>query len=257
MGTLRFFDTHAHYDDKQFNSDRDALLPALHESGVALVVNPGIDARSSKRILKYAERYPFLYAAVGFHPHEAKMATDADYEAIAQMAGHDKCVAIGEIGLDYHYDFSPKEAQKRVFRAQLALAKTLDMPVIIHDREAHEDCLEIIMDYPGLRGVYHCFSGSLEHAKRILALGWMISFTGVITFKNARKFPEIIGAIPPDRIMIETDAPYMAPEPHRGHRNDSGYLVHVAEKIAEIYGCSAEEVAELTYQNGKRFFGID
>ncbi len=251
-----YFDTHAHYDDEAFDIDRNALLCALPEQGVTLVVDPATDGESSEAILRMAETHPHIYAAVGWHPHEADSFDESAPESIRAWAKHPKVRAIGEIGLDYHYDFSPRDRQKEVFRRQLELAKELSLPVIVHDREAHADTLEIIRAVPGLRGVFHCYSGSPEMAREIISMGWYLSFTGAITFKNARKALETIAETPMERIMIETDSPYLTPVPHRGKRNDSTYLPYVAAVIAEIKGITAEEVARITLENGKRFFGI-
>lgn len=252
------FDTHAHYDSRQFNADRDEVLSGLKERGVSLVVNPGCDIPTSRMAVELAERYPFVYAAVGFHPEELEGAELTDLEVIRQLAAHEKVVAIGEIGLDYYWvkDETGRRKEQEFFRAQMALAEELDLPVIVHDREAHGDTLAIVKEFPHVRGVFHCYSGSVEMARELVDMGWMISFTGVLTYHNARKSVEAAQAIPMDRLMIETDAPYMAPVPHRGKRNDSGYVLHTCEKLAEIKGLSLEECAKITLENGCRFFGI-
>lgn len=252
------FDTHAHYDSRQFNEDRDEVLSGLKERGVSLVVNPGCDIPTSRMAVELAERYPFVYAAVGFHPEELEGAELTDLEVIRQLAAHKKVVAIGEIGLDYYWvkDEAGRRKEQEFFRAQMALAEELDLPVIVHDREAHGDTLAIVKEFPHVRGVFHCYSGSVEMARELVDMGWMISFTGVLTYHNARKSVEAAQAIPMDRLMIETDAPYMAPVPHRGKRNDSGYVLHTCEKLAEIKGLSLEECAKITLENGCRFFGI-
>ena len=251
------FDTHAHYDAQQFDPDRDAVLSALPSRGVSLVVNPGCDMPSSRTALSLAEKYPFLYAAVGYHPENCAPYRQEELDQLRRMARHPKVVAIGEIGLDYYWEENPpRELQQRVFRDQLALAEELDLPVIVHDREAHGDSLAIVKEFPRVRGVFHCFSGSVEMARELVKLGWMLSFTGVLTYKNARKAVEAAQAIPLDRLMIETDSPYMAPVPHRGERNDSGYVLHICEKLAQIKGISTEECARITLENGKRFFRI-
>lgn len=252
------FDTHAHYDSRQFNADRDEVLSGLKERGVSLVVNPGCDIPTSRMAVELAERYPFVYAAVGFHPEELEGAELTDLEVIRQLAAHEKVVAIGEIGLDYYWvkDEAGRRKEQEFFRAQMALAEELDLPVIVHDREAHGDTLAIVKEFPHVRGVFHCYSGSVEMARELVDMGWMISFTGVLTYHNARKSVEAAQAIPMDRLMIETDAPYMAPVPHRGKRNDSGYVLHTCEKLAEIKGLSLEECAKITLENGCRFFGI-
>ena len=252
-----YFDTHAHYDAEQFDADRDRVLSALPAAGVELAVDPGCDLTSSRAALALAERYPFLYAAVGYHPENCAPYREEDLDQIRDMARHPKCVAIGEIGLDYYWAENPPRAlQQRVFRDQLALAAELALPVIVHDREAHGDSLEIVREFPEVRGVFHCFSGSAEMAKELVGLGWMISFTGVLTYKNARKALEAAAPGPLDRLMIETDSPYMAPVPCRGQRNDSRNLVYICEKLAELKGVSPEECARITLKNGKRFFHI-
>lgn len=251
------FDTHAHYDAEQFDPDRDQVLEALPSRGVSLVVDPGCDIPSSRAALALAEKYPFLYAAVGYHPESCAPYRPEELDILRDMARHPKVVAIGEIGLDYYWEENPpKELQQQVFRRQMALAEELDLPVIVHDREAHADALAMVREFPRVRGVFHCFSGSAEMARELVKLGWMVSFTGVLTYKNARKALEAAEAVPLDRLMIETDSPYMAPVPHRGKRNDSGYLIHICEKLAEIKGISPEECARITLENGKRFFHI-
>ena len=251
-----YFDTHAHYCDKQFNEDRDTLLESMTDGGVSLILNAGSSLRSSKLSLELADKYSFIYASVGVHPHDSKSMTDETVTELEKMLSHPKAVAVGEIGLDYHYDFSPRDVQKARFREQLELARHLSKPVIIHEREALQDTLELVREFSDLTGVFHCFSGSWETAKIILDLGWYISFTGIITFKNARRALEVVEKMPADRIMLETDCPYMAPEPNRGRRNSSLYLPYIAEKVAEVRGLAVEKVAELTTENGKRFFRI-
>jgi len=253
---MKYFDTHAHYHDERFNEDADEVLSSLPQKGIALCVGPGSDVGSSRTEISLAERYDFLYAAAGIHPHEASHANEQSFYEIEQLLRHEKVVAVGEIGLDYHYDFSPREVQKAVFRRQLELARKTGLPVIVHDREAHADCLEIVREFPDVMGVYHCYSGSWEHAKLILKQGWYISFTGSITFRNAWRVHETVARMPADRIMIETDAPYMTPVPFRGKRNDSSYVSLVCDKVAELRGISSEEAAEITLDNGRRFFRI-
>lgn len=252
------FDTHAHYDSRQFDADRDTVLSSLPEQGVDLVVNPGCDLPSSRKAVELAERWPFLYAAVGVHPEDCGgWQGEADLSALRELTGRPKVVAIGEIGLDYYWpENPPKELQKEVFRAQLALAEELDLPVIVHDREAHGDCLAIVREFPHVRGVFHCFAGSAEMARELVDLGWMISFTGVLTYKNARKAVEAAQAVPLDRLMIETDSPYLAPVPHRKERNHSGNVIYICQRLAEIKGISLEECARITLENGRKFYHI-
>ena len=251
------FDTHAHYYAEQFAPDRDEVLSALPAANVGLVLCPGCDLESSCQSIALAEQYPFLYAAAGVHPEDALGLPDDWLDQVEAMTHHPKVKAVGEIGLDYYWQEVPRDLQKEVFRAQLALAQRLDMPVIVHDREAHGDSLAIVKEFPGVRGVFHCYSGSVEDAKTLIKLGWHLSFTGTITFKNARKAPEVIAAVPLDRIMVETDAPYMAPTPYRGKRCDSRYVYRMAETIAQIKGLTTQEVEEATTENGKRLFGIE
>ena len=254
---MPIFDTHAHYDSSAFNPDREAVLAALPEAGVALVVDPGCDLPTSRAALALAEQFPHVYAAVGIHPEDCAGYTDADLDALRQLCRHDKAVAIGEIGLDYYWaENPPREFQQQVFRRQLELALELDMPVIIHDREAHGDSLAIVKEYPGLRGVFHCFSGSPEMAAELLKRGWYLGFDGPITYKNAKRAPEVAAITPLDRILVETDSPYMTPVPFRGKRNDSRYLPYVLEKLAEWKGVTTEEMTDITFANGKRLFGI-
>ena len=216
------FDTHAHYDDDWFDEDRDALLAGMPEKGVGLIVNPGCTLASSRAALALAEQFPHVYAAVGIHPENCHDFVPQHIDVLRDLAGHPKVVAIGEIGLDYYWPENPsRELQQQVLRAQLTLAQELALPVINHDREAHADSLSIVREFPGLRGVFHCYSGSVEDARTLVKMGWMLSFNGAATFKNARKAPEVIAGVPLERLMIETDAPYLAPVPHRGKRNAS------------------------------------
>ncbi len=255
-GETMIFDTHAHYDSGSFNADREELLTQVHAAGVGLIVDPGCDERSSRLALELAQRFDFVYAAVGYHPSDLDKYSPEGWEQILELARHPKCVAIGEIGLDYYWDQSYKDLQKEVFRRQIELALALDKPVIVHDREAHADSLEIVKDYPGLRGVFHCFSGSPEMAAELLKRGWYLGFDGPITYKNARKALEVLEICPEDRILIETDSPYLSPVPMRGKRNDSRNLRYVIETIARIRGLSEEQVEAITWENGKRLFGI-
>lgn len=251
------FDTHAHYDDHRFDDDRDELLSSMPNLGVSLIMNPGCDAESSKAAVALSEKYPFMYAAIGTHPHEAEAATDEDLDLYRKLSKHPKVKAIGEIGLDYYYDMSPRDIQKVWLDKQLTLAKELSLPVIIHEREAAADVFSAIKAHsPKVRGVYHCYSGSYEMAREIMKLGYYISFTGSITFANAHKLREVVKKVPLERIMIETDSPYLTPAPHRGKRNDSGYVRLVAEKIAELHGVSYDEVVEIAAKNGRELFNI-
>ncbi len=248
------FDTHAHYYDE----DREQILSALPQAGVGLVLCPGCDLPTSRAAVALAERYPHVYAAVGFHPENLDGASLAHLDQIEAMAAHPKVKAIGEIGLDYYWvkDEAGRKKERDFFDAQLTLAEKLDLPAVVHDREAHKDSLDLVKAHPGARGVFHCYSGSVEDAKTLVILGWMLSFTGVITFKNARKAIEVLEWAPLDRIMLETDAPYMAPEPYRGKRNDSRYVNRMAETVAAVKGLPVEEVIRVTTENGRRLFGI-
>ena len=250
------FDTHAHYDDKAFDSDRDRLLSQLPEAGVALILDPGCDVKSSESALALAEKFPYVYAAVGIHPEELPEDPLEDLTRIWELAEHPRCVAVGEIGLDYYWDSTRKEEQKQLFRRQIELALELDKPLVVHDREAHGDCLEIVKDYPNAFGVFHCFSGSAEMAEELLKRGWYLGFDGPVTYKNARKVLEVLAICPLDRILIETDSPYLSPIPMRGKRNDSRNLRYVIEKISEIKDMSVEEIESHSMENGKRLFRI-
>lgn len=255
---MPIFDTHAHYDADQFASDREAVLTALPAAGVGLVVDPGCDVASSREAAALAERFDHVYAAAGIHPEDCAGCTDADFDAIRELCRREKVVAVGEIGLDYYWkENPPRDFQEQVFRRQIELALELDLPVIIHDREAHGDSLRIVLDYPGLRGVFHCFSGSPEMAQELLKRGWYLGFDGPITYKSAKRAPEVAAITPMDRIVIETDAPYMAPVPFRGKRNDSRLLPYVVEKLAEWKSVTPEEMTDITWQNGKRLFGLE
>lgn len=256
METVMFFDTHAHYDDEAFDTDRDQLLSALPENGIGLVVNPASNLASALAARALAEKYEFLYFAAGIHPHEAAGVDSQTLKEIKFLLGHPKCVAVGEIGLDYHYDFSPRETQQEIFRAQMGLARQCGKKVIIHEREACADCMAVVNDFPDVTGVFHCFSGSWETARELLDKGWYLSFGGAITFKNARRAVEVVEKMPLERLMLETDCPYMAPVPHRGQRNSSLYLSLVAEKAAQIHHITASEVETITWKNAKHFFGI-
>lgn len=251
------FDTHAHMDDAAFDVDRRELLEALPGQGLELVLNPGCSLASSRNICRLVEQYPWLYGAVGSHPDVADEVNDTvieEYRMLCKL--NPKIKAIGEIGLDYHYEDIPREIQKSAFRAQMALAAELNLPVIVHERDAHADGMAIVEEFPTVRGVFHCYSGSLEMAKWLIDRGWYIGFTGVLTFKNARKAIEVAENIPLERIVLETDCPYMAPEPFRGKRNHPGYLYRMAERLAEVRGLSVEEIHRITTENGKRLYRI-
>ena len=252
-----YFDTHAHYDDEKFAEDGERILAALPEAGITLVLNPGCDLASSRTAVALAERWEHVYAAVGIHPEECGGCTDGDFEAIRALCARKKVVAVGEIGLDYYWpENPPREFQQAVFRRQLELALELELPVIIHDRDAHGDSLAIVEEYPALRGVFHCFSGSPEMAAELLKRGWYLGFDGPITYKNAKKALEVIELCPMERLLLETDSPYLSPVPHRGERNDSRNLPWIAAKIAEVKGCTVETVAAAATENGKRLFRI-
>ena len=251
-----YFDTHAHYDDKRFDDDRDTLLGSMPENGVSLILNSASSLRSARFCIELADRFSFVYASAGVHPHDSKSMSDGTVFELERLLAHPKVLAVGEIGLDYHYDFSPRDVQRKRFREQMELARKTGKPVIIHERESIQDTLGIVSEFRDLSGVFHCFSGSWETAKTILDLGWYLSFTGVITFKNARKSIEVLEKMPTDRILIETDCPYLAPEPRRGRRNSSLLLPFICEKVAQVRGITVDEAAALTMENGKRFFGI-
>jgi TatD DNase family protein len=251
------FDTHAHMDDHAFDEDRAELLESLPSKNIGLLMNPGCSLESSRNAVKLANTYDYIYAAVGSHPDAADEVDDAVLEEYRTLVRENPRVkAIGEIGLDYHYEDIPREIQLKAFRAQMELARELGLPVIVHEREAHEDGMKIVEEFPEVKGVFHCYSGSAEMAKWLVARGWYIGFTGVLTFKNARKALEVAAAIPMDRIVIETDCPYMSPEPFRGKRNDPGKLYRMAEKLAEIRGLTLEEIHRITTENGKRLYRI-
>ena len=257
VAAVHIFDTHAHYDDEAFAQDRQEVLSALPEAGIGLVVNPGCDVASSQAAAALAEAWPHVYAAAGIHPENCAGWRQEDLEEIRRLCGQKKVVAIGEIGLDYYWpENPPREEQQQVFCRQLELAAELDMPVIVHDREAHGDCLALVEEYPQVRGVFHCFSGSPEMARRLLERGWYLGFDGPITYKNARRAPEVAAITPLDRIVVETDSPYLAPVPFRGKRNDSRYLPQVLITLAQWKGLSPEEMAQITWENGKRLFRL-
>ena len=249
------FDSHAHYTDKAFNDDRKNMLGSLKESGICGVINCGADLESSKESLKLAEEYDYIYFACGIHPEEVENLPENYVDILRNLAKHKKCVAIGEIGLDYYWCQDTKEKQKEVFEKQILLAEELNLPIIVHDREAHGDTLEILKKHKP-QGVLHCFSGSVEMAKEVLKLGMYIGFGGALTFKNARKAIEVAEMLPPNRLLLETDCPYMAPVPMRGKRNDSSLIPYVAEKIGEITGLNPQEVLNIATENTKRLFNV-
>ncbi len=251
------FDTHAHLDDRAFDPDREELLSALPEQGLALVMNPGCSLASSKNAVALAEKYPYIYAAVGSHPDAADEVSGAVLEEYRRLCRHPRVKAIGEIGLDYHYEDIPRDIQRRAFRRQMALAQELNLPVIVHEREAHEDGMAVVREFPQVKGVFHCYSGSPEMARQLVELGWYIGFTGVLTFKNARRAVETAVSVPLERIVLETDCPYMSPEPFRGKRNDPGRLYRMAQRLAELRGMDVEEVSRITAENGKRLYRIE
>ncbi len=250
------YDSHAHYNDEAFDEDRAELLNSLPEKGVCAVINCGTDIATSEFSLALARDYSFIRAACGIHPHEAA-ACKGDYlPKLTEMLKDEKCVAVGEIGLDYHYDFSPRDIQLRFFEEQIILANKLGLPVIVHDRESHEDTLNLLKKYKP-KGVVHCFSGSAEMAKEVLKLGMYIGLGGAVTFKNARRPLEVAVAVPNDRLLIETDCPYMTPVPFRGRRNDSSFIPYAAEVLAQVKNTSAEAILEMTRQNANTLFGTE
>ena len=252
------FDTHAHYDDEAFDADREELLASMPENGVGLIVDPGCDLESSRRAVEIAEKYPHVYAAVGWHPENCAPYTRGSLDTLRAWAKSPKVVAIGEIGLDYYWEQNPpREWQQEVFRAQLALAQELSLPVIVHDRDAHADSLAIVKEFPDVRGVFHCYSGSVEIAQELIERGWYLGFDGPLTYKNAKKAVEVARIVPLERVLLETDSPYMAPVPVRGTRNDSRNVIHIAERFAALRGMETDEVIALTNENGKRLFGIE
>lgn len=253
---MKLIDSHAHLDDRRFNDDRAQVIERALQNDVQLIINAGADLASSKRSIGLAAQYPFVYATVGVHPHDAKD-VPADYlQQLEAMAGQPKVLAIGEIGLDYYYDHSPRDVQREVFIAQLRLAKKLKLPVVIHLRDAYGDFLQIMRQekLSPIAGVMHCFSGSLEVAQECLAMGFYISFAGPVTFKNANKLKEVAQGLPLDRILIETDCPYLTPTPYRGKRNEPAYVRYVAEEIARLQGTTPEAVGEAVWRNVHRLF---
>ncbi len=250
------FDSHAHYDSHQFDDDREDMLSnLLPKSNVIGIINCASDFKSAEMTVKLCEQYDYIYGAVGVHPHETEEAGAFDEDRLIALVNNKKIVAVGEIGLDYHYDFSPKDIQKEWFEKQIILANELDLPVIVHDREAHKDTMDILTKYKP-KGVVHCFSGSVETARETINLGMYIGLGGAVTFKNAKTPVEVAKDIPLERLLLETDAPYMTPVPHRGKRCDSSYIIYTAEKIAEVRGIETEQVLKAACDNAKRLFGI-
>ena len=250
------FDTHAHYDDDRFSEDADILFSEFQAKGVAYIVNCATDINSCKKSKLFAEKYDYIYFSSGVHPHESENVNKTYLDDLKSFASHKKCVAIGEIGLDYHYDFSDRATQLKVFEEQLILAKELNLPVIIHDRDAHADTLNLLKKYKP-EGILHCFSGSVESAKEILNLGMYIGLGGAVTFKNAKKPVEVAKYVPDDRLLLETDCPYMTPVPFRGQRNDSTYISYTAEFIASIRNTDTQVLLDLTAKNAKKVFKIN
>ena len=258
MSRTGLFDSHAHMDSYYFTDDRDALLTQLQEE-LDGIINPGCDEITSGFAVSLAEKYDFMYAAVGLHPEDLEVILDNSYlDELAAWSVHPKVVSIGEICLDYYWKGNePKDVQKRRLLEQLDLAKQFDLPVIIHDRDAHGDILEIFQkEVTGVRAVFHCYSGSVEMARELLRRGWYLGFDGPLTYKNAAKAPEVIAACPVERILLETDSPYLAPVPNRGKRNDSRNLPFIAARGAQIKGMMIDQVAEVTLQNGKKLFDL-
>lgn len=254
---MRIFDSHAHYLDSAFDEDRDALLTQLFATEVCGIIEAATTAKNAEQAVTLAHRYPKLYAAVGIHPVETADTNDGDLDILRRLAVDNKVVAIGEIGLDYHYEeYCPRDVQKMWFCRQLELANELDLPVVIHDREAHEDTIALLKKYRP-RGVVHCFSGSVETAKEVLKLGMYIGIGGVVTFKNARKLVEVAAMVPKDRLLLETDAPYLAPVPYRGHRCDSSLIAHTAVAIAEIRGVTTGDVLTWGTDNATRLYNLE
>ncbi len=247
-------DTHAHLNDEQFAEDREEVISRAKENGVETIINIGFNKETILSTLELIEQYDFIYGAVGWHPNDAHTMSQEDLEWIEELTRHPKIVAIGEIGLDYYWDYAPKDIQQEVFRKQIRLAKKVNLPIIIHNRDAHQDVLSILEEEGAneIGGIMHSFSGSTEMALQCIDMGFYISFSGPITFKNAKKPKEVAAKIPLDRILVETDAPYLTPEPNRGKRNESAYVRFVAEKIAELRDMNVEEIEQITTENAKR-----
>ncbi|ONI38066.1 hydrolase TatD [Candidatus Epulonipiscium fishelsonii] len=254
---MKIFDSHAHYNDERFNGDREILLQDLHNNGVELIMNVSADMKEAEECIALAEKYDYIYASVGVHPHYVGKMTDKDILTLENLAKNKKVKAIGEIGLDYHYDNSPRDLQQKWFKAQLELAQKINLPIIIHSREASQETFDIIEKSEVRDGVIHCFSGSSELAKEYIKLGFYIGIGGSLTFKNARKTVEVVEEIPLDKIVIETDCPYLSPMPHRGERNQSLYLTYVIDKIAEIKNIDTTLVSDVTFNNAKELYKIN
>ncbi|MDU1307350.1 MAG: TatD family hydrolase [Clostridium perfringens] len=253
----KIFDTHAHYDSDSFDEDRENVIKELKENGVIGVLNCGSDLYGLRKSVELAKEFDMFYAAVGIHPENADEFNEDVVKEIKEFVKNEKVKAIGEIGLDYYWEENPpREVQKEVFRAQMKLADELNLPVVIHDRDAHKDTLEIMKEFPNVIGVVHCFSGSVEFAKECIKLGYYIGFTGVLTFKNAKKLLDVCREIPAERMLVETDCPFMAPVPFRGKRNKSDYIEYIIDKMSEIRGISGEEMNEILLNNKKRLFKI-
>jgi len=252
------FESHAHYDDAKFSADREAVLKKVRNAGVGCIINAASSMDSSRVSLELAKSHENIFTSVGVHPHDVQEMKESDLEILLAMSAYEKVVAIGEIGLDYYYDTAPREIQKLWFREQIKLAVELELPLIIHSREAAQDTFDLLKEGGGHKvgGVIHCFSGSVEMAQRYVDLGYYLGIGGVVTFKNAKTTLEVVKAMPLERLLIETDAPYLSPVPYRGQRNDSSYLPHVIGKIAEIKGITRDEVEKVTWENGRRLFKI-
>jgi len=254
----KFIDSHAHLDDERFDDDREELINSLQENGIEAVLNPGADLKTSRAAVALANKYPFIYAAVGCHPHDSKFMNDDTMNIFRELAKNKKVLGIGEIGLDYYYDNSDRETQKIWFREQIRLAKELDLPYIVHDRDAHEDIIRIMKEehHTGTRGILHCYSGSVEMTREFMKLGFYISLGGPVTFKKAKTPKMVAKEVPMERLLIETDSPYLAPEPFRGKRNEPKFVKYVAEEIAGIREVTVSEIAEKTKENFKRLFNL-
>ena len=249
-------DTHSHYDDPRFDGIRDELISSLFSRGISAIIHAADTVKSSEYGVAAAQKYPRYFTAVGIHPEHANGVTESELERISELAKSPKVVAIGEIGLDYHYEGYDSEAQKRLFEYQIKLAQSLELPIIVHSRDATGDCMDILRTFAPVSGVMHCFSGSAETAKEIVKMGMYIGLNGVATFKNARKSIEAAKAIPVERLVLETDCPYLAPVPHRGKRNDSSLIPFIAERLGEELGYSAQELLDITAQNAKSLYGL-